>query len=265
MFDCHMHSIFSTDSTMNAAEACKTAIQQGLEGIAFTDHLDIDYPDTDESFDIEYKEYFRLINDIREEYKGRLNVLRAIEAGIQPHVLDDTLKIIESYPFDYVLASIHIIDGVDPYRRVYYSDKSKKEAYERYLGEIFFMVQNFKNFDMVGHFEYIIRYAQYADRTIRYADHTEIFDSILKELILQGRGFELNTGTYRDPAANAQYDFDVLKRYHELGGEFICLGSDAHRTEHVGLRFDYYSQMIKNAGFEYTVHFENRKPVRDRL
>lgn len=265
MFDCHMHSSFSTDSEMNPAEACETALKQGLEGIAFTDHLDYDYPDTDESFNINYNEYFKTMNSIRAEYKGRLNVLRAIEAGIQPHVIDETLKVVESFPFDYVLASVHIIGGVDPYQREYYKGKTKVDAYERYLEEIFFMITQFESFDMVGHFEYIIRYSQYADRTIRYADHSDIFDSILKELIKQGRGFELNTGTYRDPSASAGYDSEVLKRYHELGGELICLGSDAHRFNHIGLRFDYFAQMIKDAGFSHTVHFENRKPVWDKL
>ncbi len=265
MFDCHMHSNFSSDSTMAAADACEKALLLGLDGIAFTDHIDLDYPDTDESFDIDYEEYFKAMERIHESYRGRLNVLKAVEAGIQPHVLEETLKIIEAHPFDYVLASVHIIGGIDPYRRVYYNDKSKKEAYERYLEEIYFMIRHFKNFDMVGHFEYIIRYANYADRTIRYADHSGIFDSILKELIGQGRGFELNTGTYRDPSSNAQYDFEVLKRYRELGGERICLGSDAHRPDHIGLHFDFYAQMLRDAGFEYTVHFENRKPVWDKL
>lgn len=44
MYDCHMHTKFSTDSIMEAEAACETAIGLGLEGIAFTDHLDFDYP-----------------------------------------------------------------------------------------------------------------------------------------------------------------------------------------------------------------------------
>ena len=49
MFDCHMHSNFSTDSVMSMVEACETSIKSGLEGVAFTDHLDIDYPGSDSS------------------------------------------------------------------------------------------------------------------------------------------------------------------------------------------------------------------------
>lgn len=265
MFDCHMHSKFSTDSIMDAVDACETAIQLGLEGIAFTDHVDIDYPGADESWYINYDKYFSEILAVKANYKGKLNVLSAIEVGIQPHVIDESLRIVKNGSFDYVLASIHVIDGIDPYARAYYKDKSKLDAYERYLREIYFMITHFETFDMVGHFEYIIRYAHYIDRTIRYADHTDVFDCILKELIRQGHGFEVNTGTYRDPEATLKYDFEVLKRYRELGGELVCLGSDAHRANHIGLRFDYFAQMIRDAGFKYTVHYEDRKPVYDKL
>lgn len=265
MFDCHMHSKFSTDSNMNILDACEIALKHNLEGIAFTDHLDIDYPDADESTNIDFNQYISEISAVKADYKDRLIVLRAIEVGIQPHVIDESLKIVKSYPFDYVLASVHVIEGIDPYARVYYKDKSKLDAYERYLKEIYFMITNIDSFDMVGHFEYIIRYAHYVDRSIRYADHTDVFDSILKELISQGRGFEVNTGTFRDPAVQVEYDAAVLRRYRELGGELICLGSDAHRPDHIGLRFDYFAQMIRDAGFRYSVHFENRKPVYDKL
>ena len=64
----------------------------------------------------------------------------------------------------------------------------------------YFMITNFSDYDMVGHFEYIIRYADYVDRTLRYADHADILDSILKELIKQGRGFEVNTASFRPKA-----------------------------------------------------------------
>ena len=265
MFDCHVHSKFSIDSEMNIVEACETAKKLGLEGIAFTDHLDVDYPESDETWLINYNDYISEISDVKESYKKDLNILRAIEAGIQPHVIDESTKIVETYPFDYVLASVHVIDGVDPFARVYYNDKEKFKAYELYLKEIYFMIKNFKNYDMVGHFDYVIRYANYADRSLRYTDHSDVFDSILKEIVKQGRGFELNTGTYSDPSTDVQYDTDILKRYRELGGELVCLGSDAHRTKHIGLRFDYFSQILKDAGFKYTVHFEERKPVFDLL
>lgn len=265
MYDCHIHTKFSTDSTINAEEACEAAIRLGLDGIAFTDHLDYDYPIGGTNFLFDFGEYISHISSVSDKYAGKLKVLKAIEAGIQPHVIEDTMKVINSHPFDYVLASVHVIDHMDPYTGNYYKEKAKLEAYRRYLEEIFYMINNLESFDMVGHFEYIIRYAPYDDRTLRYADFSDIFDAILRKLIEQGRGFELNTSTFRNQPTDTVYDKELLKRYRELGGELICLASDAHRIENIAIKFDYYSQIIRDAGFRYTVHFENRKPIYDRL
>ncbi|HEX2945798.1 MAG TPA: histidinol-phosphatase HisJ family protein [Clostridia bacterium] len=263
MYDCHMHTKFSTDSVMDADAACDAAVKLGIDGVAFTDHLDFDYPG--ETFNIDFDEYFSHILSVRQRHEENLKVLTAVEVGIQPHVMAESLEVVMRYPFDYVLASVHIIDRLDPYTGTYYEGRSKAEAYERYLQEILYMVRNFESFDMVGHFEYIIRYAHYPDRTLRYAEHSETLDAIMKELIADGRGFELNTGTYRNSPKDAEYDMEVLKRYRSLGGELICLGSDAHRTGHIAMRFDYYSRMLRESGFKYTVHFEERKPVFDKL
>lgn len=264
MFDCHMHTTFSTDGEMSADQACESAIELGLEGIAVTDHLDYDFPG-EETFLIDFDKYFEALDAVRDKFSGRLKVLAGVEAGIQPHVLEDTLQTINSYPFDYVLASVHIIDRLNPYIGEYYREKSKKEAYARYLEEIYFMVSNLQSFDMVGHFEYIIRYAGYDERSLRYADHSDLFDMIFRKLIECGRGFELNTGTFAGGRTDAVFDVDILRRYRQLGGELICLGSDAHRTARIAARFEYFSQVLRDAGFKYTVHFEKRKPVFYRL
>jgi histidinol-phosphatase (PHP family) len=267
LFDSHVHSSFSGDSEMPAGAACEKAVNNGLQGIAFTDHLDFDYPEYDDVFNIDFKQYSEFMDRLKVEQKNGFKVLMGIEVGIQPHVLNETLKVVKGYNFDYVLASIHILDGIDPYKRDYYNGKTKKEAYERYLQLVLYMIRNFDDFDNVGHFEYIIRYAGYDDRSIRYKEHEEIFDEILKELINRGKGFEVNTGSFREKPGilTASYDLTLLKRYKELGGDLISLGSDAHNEEYIGYKFNYFRDMLLDAGFKNTVHFEKRKPVFDKL
>lgn len=53
----------------------------------------------------------------------------------------------------------------------------------------------------------------------------------------------------------------MLKRYHELGGEIITVGADAHKPEHVAYDFDKVSNILKDAGFMYYTVFENRVPA----
>ncbi|OGO80393.1 MAG: histidinol phosphate phosphatase [Clostridiales bacterium GWC2_40_7] len=267
MIDCHVHSKFSTDGEMTPETACEKALDIGLDGLIFTDHLDFDFPGANSYDNIDFSIYSQYMDNLKDQYKNKLSVLKGIEVGLQPHVLEASLKTVASVNFDYVLASVHIIGGIDPYCRDFYKRKSIKEAYELYLQEILHNITAFEDFDNTGHLEYITRYAGYDDRTLRYNNHTDILDQIFKELIGRGKGFEINTGSFRDKPGivTAQYDAAVLKRYKELGGEIISLASDAHNPLYLGYKFNYFKDMLLDCGFSYVTHFENRKPVFTKL
>lgn len=268
MIDSHIHTNFSSDSDMLPETACEKAITRGLTGLIFTDHLDIDYPGFEHLELINLKRYFEYIDILKIKYNEKLLLLKGIEAGIQPGAIEKTAKLVRSYDFDYVIASVHIVDGIDPYfNREYYSGKTIKEAYEIFLTRILYSIVNYNDFDNVGHFEYVTRYASYDDRTLRYDNHSDLFDLILKQIIEKGKGFEINTGSFRDkPGIPAvQFDSNILKRYRELGGELISLGSDAHNTEYIGYKFDYFRDMLIDTGFSYITHYEKRKPVYTKL
>ena len=268
MFDCHVHSNFSGDSDMDAETACFSAIEHSLSGIAFVDHLDYDFPG--EEFDdiIDFEEYLKLLDCLRAKYGSRLEIIKGIEVGIQPHVIEQSASFVRSHDFDYVLGSVHIVDGLDPYKNPFYEGKTKHQAYARYLENIIHMLDNFADFDMAGHLDYIIRYAPYDDRSLVYADHPDLLDSIFKKLICSGKGFEINTSSYREKGRKLpipRFDAAILKRYRELGGELVCIGSDSHTPNYLGYKFGYFREMLLDAGFKYTARFEGRKPRFDKL
>lgn len=266
MYDCHLHSTFSTDSSMDAEAACVAAIKAGLEGLTFTDHLDIDFPY--ETFNIDFDIYTNYLDKLKAKYKGRLNILKGVEVGIMPHVVEDTLKITKSYEFDFIVASVHIINGLDPYTKKYYEGKSKFEAYSSYIEAVIRMLDMFKDFDSVGHIDFVIRKARYEDRTFRYDSFKELLDQFFAQIIEMGKGFELNTGSYRDipgKLTSPDYDINILKRYKQMGGEIITIGSDSHSVDYIGYKFEYFRQLLLEAGFKYITRFEERKPIFDKL
>ena len=69
--------------------------------------------------------------------------------------------------------------------------------------------------------------------------------------------FEINTSTY----LKKNFDIKILKRYKELGGELITLGSDAHNLDIIAKNFKLYSQIIKDCGFKYLFSFKDGKPI----
>ena len=119
---------------MTIDEVCRKAISLGIKEIAFTDHIDLDWPDPEFDFDtIDLEKYFTDIEKNKTKYKGQLKIKAGIEIGLQPHVLNETAKIIEDYPFDFVIGSVHIIQRMDPYRGKYYIGKTKEEIYRRFF------------------------------------------------------------------------------------------------------------------------------------
>jgi len=267
MFDCHLHSSFSSDSTMDTEIACETSIKLGLEGIAFTDHYDYDYPGFEDEFNIDFEQYSKKLEFLRTKYFEHLKILKGIEVGYQPHAIEKTNQIVNSLDFDFVIGSVHIIDGFDPYENDdFFRGKSKHEAYIRYLEEIYASVSEFNNFDVIGHIGYIRRYGHYNDRSLRYCDYNDLLEMIFKKVIQNGKGIEINSSGFKSELLNSPMpDFDLIKRYKELGGEIICVGSDAHAPEHIALNFGCIYDRLKEMGFRYTTHFENRVAVFDLL
>lgn len=265
MFDSHVHSNFSGDCEMDAEIAINKSLEIGLEGLSFTDHLDYDYPDYDDVFLIDFEKYSDYFDSLKLKYKNKIKVSKGIEIGLQPHVIDDTLKVVNAYNFDFVIYSIHVVDKLDLHNGDFCKNKTKAEAYSRYFQVLVDTLSLYDNFDVIGHLDLIRRYGCYDNRTISYNDFIDILDTLLTKVISMGKGIEINASGFRYNLNSPMPDFEIVKRYKELGGEIITTGSDAHTVEYVGYKFNYLKELLNNAGFEYTAHFINRQPIFSKL
>ncbi len=265
MYDNHIHSNFSTDSQMEADDACQKAVEIGLNGLVFTDHVDYDLPNFNKDYLINPDQYFEFFKNIQKKWKDKLDVRIGVEMGFQPHLINEINKTLLKYPFDFVINSVHVIEHLDPYTGEYYIGKTKHQAYERYLQEILYSITSFDNFDIIGHIGYATRYGNFEDKALRYNDYSDLLEQILKATIDKGKGIEINTSGLRGDLQSTIPGYDIINRYFELGGEIITIGSDAHFTEHLGHSFKDVADCLKNIGFKYTAHFEDRKPVFEKL
>ena len=276
LFDTHNHSQFSFDGGATTVEkSVKAAVDKGFGGICFTDHCDYfvpamkaDYePIVCEVFDVgaQQSEIDRVSALVSEGAFGKsaakkFRILKGAEIGIYEDCRELNRAFISAHSFDQVIASVHYLEDTDPYFGPYYKGKNWKEAYGRYLETLLREMKKLEDFDIMGHFDYIVRYAPYPKESIQYRDFPGIIDEILKYLIENGKGLEINTKTYRPYGLRTpQLDRDILIRYMELGGEIICLGSDSHKAEQVGTKFDYFAQYVKMFGFRRLGHFEGRR------
>lgn len=249
---------------MTISDAAKRAMEMGLGGICISDHYDFDVPTGAHDFifdvDIQQAEISRTRKELGLKEEG-FQLLYGIEVGVQAHCMKEIHALMEAHKFDSVVASLHFIEGKDPYHGNYYIPYAYHEAYSRYLEEIYRCISLFDDFDILGHFDYIARYAPYPQATVFYSEFSDVFDRIFSLLISRGKTFEINTKTYqlyrgREP----HLDINLLKRFREMGGEAISFGSDAHVTERIGEHFEIFRALSLDAGIKYAVWFKDRKP-----
>ena len=228
-YDNHIHSNFSPDSKLEIAEIIKVAKQKELAGIAITDHYDVDAPCKKSEFIFNPQQRNDLIDQLQLE--NNINIFKGIELGLQEHNLDKIKDFANKYVFDVIIASIHFVDGTDPYFGEYYIGKSAKEAYSRTLEIMYNTAVKYNDFDILGHFDYIARYSSYPkeQRNITLKQYGEYLEPLLQYLAQNGKLLEVNTKSYMDHNGFIQeLDINILKRLRELGADAVSLGSDSH-------------------------------------
>lgn len=259
-WDTHMHCKFSGDSEAEPQDMILASIEKHLDGVCFTDHIDYDYPGPT-PFHFDPNEYFQVLVPLREQFKDKIQIHIGAELGLQPHLKQKYEKFTTQNPFDQIIASSHVVHGFDPYYPEYYAGKTEGEAYLEYFESILENLAVFEDFDVYGHIDYVVRYGPNKNQNFSYHKFRDVIDEILRTLIAKGKGLELNMSGYKYGLGHPNPTEEILKRYRELGGEILTLGSDAHRPEHVAYDYHRLRQLLTDAGFSHYTVFEKRKPI----
>ena len=120
-----------------------------------------------------------------------------MEFGMQQHLGNMCSKLAQKYPFDFIIGSIHLVDGQDPYYRTYFDNKTDEEGYCRGFEVTLECVKKTHDFDVLGHIDYIVRYGRKREQDYSYVKYADYLDEILKYLIQNGKGLEVNTGGWK--------------------------------------------------------------------
>lgn len=257
MYDFHIHSRVSFDGHDTGEAMARAALDAGLEEICFTDHIDYDPCGTmgNMAFDTaSYNAEYDALN-----IPG-LKIRRGMEFGMTRDNVSQFQEDLSRRDFDFVLGSIHFVDGLDVYFETFWAGKTVWQAERRCLEETLACVQLHSDFDVLAHLTYIGKtLAHPAPRPVPYDAHRELVDEILRTLAAKGKGLELNTSGL-DRCGGFLPTVEYFRRFRELGGEIVTVGSDAHRTDRVGQYSREACALLKSI-FGYVCTFEGRKPV----
>lgn len=256
--DYHIHSKYSFDCETELEDICEMAVKHGLKEIAITDHMDI-FSTKPYGYILDCAGCYEALWRLKESYKGRLKVIVGVELGQPQANPSQAAQFLEDYPLDFIIGSVHNMENdIDAYDLDY-----KKEDYhqvmQNYIEWLIAMALQF-DFDVMGHITYPSRYVyEQIQERVDFREYYDDYRRLFKILIESGRGIELNMSGMARGINETMPTMDLLKMYHEMGGEIVTVGSDAHIAEHVGKVSLMGYEMLQEAGFTYVSTFEGRK------
>lgn len=251
VFDSHMHSEFSTDSSMHIEDAIAMSKKNNI-GIILTEHTDLNYPVLDE-FRCDIPNYLSTYDKYRSD-----SLLLGIEIGLADDIYDGNNEITSKFDFDYVIGSIHSVDNMDIYNKYRYAKYTKKEYFQNYLNYMLKCCKLYDNFDALGHIDYLCRYSPFDNNEILVKDYKDTLAEIMETLITKGKVLELNTKRLNSKDAMSSL-IDIYSLYKDLGGKYVTLGSDAHRASEIYNNFSLAQEMISKLGIR-GIYFKERSP-----
>ena len=261
MFDFHMHSRVSFDGHDTGAALAKAAVDRGLKEICFSDHRDFLRKEREQTMLFDLEAYSREYDSLE---VPSLAIRRGVEYGLYNDNQARMKQELGQRNYDFVLGSIHFVDDIDVYFSEYWQGKTVWEAQRRYFETMLECVRVHEDFDVLSHMTYLHKGAGSPVKApLPYEEHREIIDEIFRVLISKGKGLELNTSGM-DRCGGFLPTPDYFRRFKELGGEIVTIGSDAHRSDRVGQYSEEACQVLQEI-FGYVCTFAERKPIFHKL
>ena len=258
--DYHIHTHLCRHAEGEPREYVERAIALGMSELGFADHLPFlagwgprhDLPD-DWSMGLdELDGYVSLVQALAREYAADLRILVGIEADYIEETLDETAAVLASYPFDYVIGSVHIVGERFAFDHPELRDHLPGYGFERIFLESLELAERAAAsglFDVIGHLDHA---KKLGPRPRGEAAVAAAASAALRAVAAAGIALELNTAGLRKPVGEAYPAPGLLAEAHALGIPLTC-GSDAHRPQEVGWAFDQAAVTAREAGYAATL------------
>ena len=232
------------------------ALKVGLSEVGFSDHAPL-VSHEDARYTMSRKQlpaYHQMMDRVRKKYPN-FTIKIGIEADYIPGFEKQTKAILDEYPYDFVIGSIHFIDAWafdDPEEQVKWKDKDIDRVYRDYYKLLRGSAES-GLYDILGHVDLVKKFG--------HRPTSDISEEIKKTATVfkkTGITVEINTSGLRKPVKEIYPSLSVLKIYKEAGVP-ITFSSDSHDPVDVGRDYDKAYLHAKEAGYkEYNV-FKNRK------
>lgn len=262
-FDLHTHHYRCGHAVGSIKDYVEEAIKQGLDIIGISDHSpffnrneDHPHPNTSMAKN-EFKAYVDEVLQIKKEYEKEIEVLLGIESDFFLDKMENYQKQFSQYPFDYIIGSVHFVDGVKIFRTDQWKEttyKQKVNIKERYYKLIQASAKS-GHFQILGHIDAMKGF--YPEFSLI---KTDVVADTLKIIAQNNITIEINTsGKTKDCGGWYPAD-DILEMALHYGVD-VTFGSDAHVPNRVGDDFDLVQQKLKDIGFKRWCYFRKQEKI----
>jgi len=259
IIDMHTHSDNSFDGHHSCVLLCEGTIDNGGRGIAITDHCDID----DKTYDFRAFSLNQYVQSYsaKKAFEGKILVMQGLELGQGIYEKEKSLDILDSYNYDFILGSIHNLKDTPDFYYLDYNDDNIDELLSKYF-EAELELAEWDKTDSLAHLTYPLRYICGRDKLeVDLAKYSEIIDAIFETLIKNKKSLELNVSGLFTEFNNTMPTVELIKRYYDLGGRYITVGTDSHYYNKVCIGIDRGYDLLKKCGFSAFTIYKNREPI----
>lgn len=253
--DYHMHTTLCNHAEGAMEAYVERAVELGLTEMGFADHMPVmPEPHLCMRYD-QLPGYVDSVLALRDRYRDRITIKLGCEMDIVPDRMDEIRDIIAAWPFDYVIGSVHYLDGW-PFDQQQYRDEFGRrdlaDIYRTFFDAIIAAAETGVH-DIVGHIDNIKRMGNIPD-----FDLTPEYERVAAAVKKAGLAVEINTSGFDHPAGEAYPSPAFLKVLNRFDVPVTC-GSDAHAPGDVGRHFDRACAMFRDAGYDRIAAFTGRE------
>lgn len=183
-----------------------------------------------------------------------LPVKMGLEVDFFPESIEGVMDLIDGYPFDVLVGSVHWVGGwaVDSTEtQSEFDRRGLLTAYEQYAGVLRQMAE-VGTMDVIGHADVPKRYGRALP-----AENGEIFQPVVEAAARSGMAVEINTKGLKKPIAEAYPSEWLLSRFYAAGVP-VTLSSDAHIPSEAGWGIHRAVDLARSVGYSTHRRFDAR-------
>lgn len=268
LIDYHTHHERCGHAVGTLEEYVRQGIRIGLKQLGLSDHLPLIHVNPAEYYPEmampleELPRYVEECLELKERYKGQIELRLGLEADYIEGYEERIRAILEPYPWDYLIGSVHFLGEWDitDHRQVHgWEGKDGLEVYRQYYRAVRQSAAS-GIYDIIGHMDVIKRFGYGPDTEEGRAEVRELERGALRQIAEAGIAMELNASGLSKPCAEMFPSRPVLEEALRLGIP-LTLGSDAHDPLKLGEGLAEARQLLWDVGFREVVTFEGRSRI----